>query len=254
MASVGTGQYLVDGTHGAAVVPSKWPRWLYGAINPERTLWQALPVSLTTKITARTSEAPSQPGAVPLGSNYLSTTASQSTLQEIQKNPRDEPGRSHLKSPTSSWKTHEVTHHNKSVSFISSLKLVNLHTAQRPAGEGGESIPLISLHRGMCTALFTSGVKQQTPLAGEKCHVTCENDLCIYGYGSSWGDQRETMTRGVKDNVNRAADKYFNDFSLDHFGIMNESMGSHRAWMETSDWTKGGQWKPERLSELLDGL
>lgn len=38
MASVGTGQYLVDGTRGAAVVPSKWPRWLYGAINPEKTL------------------------------------------------------------------------------------------------------------------------------------------------------------------------------------------------------------------------
>lgn len=33
------------------------------------------------------------------------------------------------------------------------------------------------------------------------------------------------MTRGVKDNVNRAVDKYLNDFSLDHFGIMNESMG-----------------------------
>lgn len=115
---------------------------------------QALPVSLTTKITARTSEAPSQPGAVPLGSNYLSTTASQSTLQETQKNPRDEPGRSHLKSPTSSWKIHEVTHHNKSVSFISSLKLVNLHTAHNKdqRGEAENQYPW-SLSTGVCALL-----------------------------------------------------------------------------------------------------
>lgn len=47
MASVGTGQYLIDGTRGAVVVPSKRPTWLYGAINPERTLRHKLfqPVS-----------------------------------------------------------------------------------------------------------------------------------------------------------------------------------------------------------------
>lgn len=50
MASVETGQYLVDVTRGAAVVSSKWPTWLYGAINPERThTTQALLFILTAK-------------------------------------------------------------------------------------------------------------------------------------------------------------------------------------------------------------
>lgn len=42
-------------------------------------------------------------------------------------------------------------------------------------------------------------------LAGEKYHVTCANYLCIYGYGSSWGDQRdpwcERMLTGAVDKM-----------------------------------------------------
>lgn len=107
-----------------------------------------------------------------------------------------------LKSLTSSRETHEVTHH-KSVSFISSFKLVNLHTAHNKDQQGRveKSIPLISLHRGTCTALFMSGAGNKWHWLA-RSHVTCVNDIRIYGYGSSWGDQRETTTCGAKDNIN----------------------------------------------------
>ncbi len=118
---------------------------------------QALPFGLTAKITAGTSEEPSEPGAVPLGSNYLLTTASlQVPFKKFIRTPEMS-----LKSLTSSWETHEVTHDYKSISFISSLKLVNIHTAHNKDQQGRveKSIPLISLHRGTCTALFMPGAR-----------------------------------------------------------------------------------------------
>lgn len=90
MASVETGQYLVDGTRGAVVVSSKWPTWLYGAINPERThTTQALLFILTAKnswniwSTLRTWSGSS--------GGQIIFRRSSSSLQEIQKNPQDEP-------------------------------------------------------------------------------------------------------------------------------------------------------------------
>ncbi len=81
-----------------------------------------------------------------------------------------------------------------------------------------------------------------------RSHVTCE------WYSHLWLRLKLRWSKRNNDPWCERQYKYLNSFSLDHFGIMIESMESHRAWMETSDWMKGCQKKPERLSELLNGL
>ncbi len=92
MASVGTGQYLVDGTHGAVVVPSKWPTWLYGAINPDRTHTTSFAIWTHREDNSwniwRAFRTWCGSSGVKLSLDY---SVSSSSLQEIHKNPRDEP-------------------------------------------------------------------------------------------------------------------------------------------------------------------
>jgi len=176
MASVGTGQYLVDGTRRAVVVPSKRPTWLYGAIDPERTLRHMV------------SPQRKQLEHLRYLNNLLRFLWCQIIfrpfffMKDIHKNPQDEPGRSHLKSLTSSWKTH----HNKSVSITYPLKLANLHTTHNKD-------PLHGVH-----SLLSS--RQELNTKHQK--VSC--DLCILSV-YLWLQLKLRWSKGsvVWNNVNR---------------------------------------------------